>query len=383
MWAAIRLRLLEAQRRGAPWLLLVGCAAVFFVARAGGETADGRYGLATDLAALLTYVAALFYGTFPLSIDRERRRAYLPGASPVSPPVWALGNAFGAVLLTFGAGIAVFGSAALGCTSAGGIETHAIAPLTARGLYWVPQENTLKIDVFERAHALRLVTRSVLRTENTIGTPQAPTLEVDGVPYPAFPGQPMVVPAKAPEVHLRNASPEFALAIVGEEVWTLDEPRSFLMNAMAAGVAPTLGAAAVAAFGVSAGACLSAPVAALLAALVLCLAGMKGFLLDTYTYGGSTAAARAEEQDAHDHSGHDHGPAPGEAESTLRSTARSTMKVVLWAVPDLAELDRTDRVALGEWTGLKQGNRALAILAVALAWAALVGGLGVWTRRLP
>jgi hypothetical protein len=106
---------------------------------------------------------------------------------------------------------------------------------------------------------------------------------------------------------------------------------------------------------------------------------MKGFLLDTYTYGGSTVAAH--QDDGHGH--HHHGPAPGENELAVRSTARTAMSFVLKAVPDLSSLDRTGRVALGEWTGLKEGARALAILAAALAWAALVGGLGVWTRRLP
>jgi hypothetical protein len=377
MWAAIRLRLLEAQRRGAPWLLLIACVAVFWVARAGGETADGRYGLATDLAAALTYVAALFYGAFPLSIDRERRRSYLPSASPVSPPVWAVGNALAAVLLTFTAGMAVFGCAALGCASSGGIETHAIAPLNQTGLFWVPPDNTLRIGVSEEAHAVRLVTRSVLRVEDRIGTAEAPTLEVDGESFLAYAGQPMMVPASAPAIHLRNASPEFALAIVGEEVWALEESRSFVLNGLAAGVPPTLGAAAVAAFAVAAGACLSAPVAALLAAVLLAISAMSSFLLDTYTYGGSTAAAHE------DHGHHHHGPAPGEADLALRSTARAMMRPILGALPDLASLDRTDRVALGEWTGLQQGKRALLLLAGALVLAALIGGLGVWTRRLP
>ena len=72
MRAALRLRLLEARRRGGWWLLGIGVAVVSWVAWAGGETPDGRYGLATDLAAAFTYLAAVFFGALPLATDREK-----------------------------------------------------------------------------------------------------------------------------------------------------------------------------------------------------------------------------------------------------------------------------------------------------------------------
>jgi len=56
---------------------------------------------------------------------------------------------------------------------------------------------------------------------------------------------------------------------------------------------------------------------------------------------------------------------------------------VLAALPDLPDYDRCDRVALGEWTGVRRGGPGAGILAAGLALATLLGGAGVRLRRTP
>ena len=131
----------------------------------------------------------------------------------------------------------------------------------------------------------------------------------------------------------------------------------------------------LAAFGTAAGANLSAAVAALLTTLVLLLASLKGFLTESFEHEGKTQAARAE--------GHAHEHGAGEPTAVHRA-AEGMVQGVLTLLPDLSDLDRTDRVALGEWAvnRRRNGTAALVLLA-ALACAAALGGLGVHARRTP
>jgi hypothetical protein len=59
------------------------------------------------------------------------------------------------------------------------------------------------------------------------------------------------------------------------------------------------------------------------------------------------------------------------------------VQAVLAVLPDLSDLDRTDRVALGEWTGTRRTGPAALVLLAALVVAAVLGGLGVRARRTP
>ncbi|MHC4341944.1 MAG: hypothetical protein ACYSX0_17225 [Planctomycetota bacterium] len=366
MWAALRLRLTEARRRGGLWLLGASVIVIGWVAIAGGDTPDGRYGLASDLAATFTYLAALAYGAFPLAIDRERRRSYLPGASPVRPAEWALGNALGAAVIAFVTGLLLFAAAGIG----GGIETYAFTRMEAEGVY--PLD--LRIPVPEDATRLRLVPRVQVNVEETVGTTDAAPIEVDGETYWVHDFRPIVVPIESNRPLLRNLSKDHIVSIVAQETRALGARRPFLLNALLAGAAPSLGAAALAAVAATGGALLSAPVAALLTALVLLLASMKGFLLDTFEHEGEVQRVRSDGDHAHEF---DEGP------GVAREAARGVIEGVLLVLPNASELDRTDRVALGDWTGLKGSGRALLILCGALAVALVLGGVGVHRRRLP
>lgn len=358
MRAAFRLRLLEARRRGGLWMLPLAAALVLLVGRLGGETPDGRYGLASDLAVTLGYLAAVFYGAFPLAVDRERKRSYLPSASPVTPWTWALGNALGAAavvgLLTF----VLFAAAGLGAAAGGGVPTHAVQRISARGL----QELPFAIETRAEAKAVRLLFRTYLKGD-PVGAPDFARVEVDGRVYEVYPEVPITVPVSQRRFVMRNRSPEYAVALVPREFRALGEERSFLANAAAAGVAPALGAAALAALATAAGANLSAPVAALLAAVLLFLASLKGFLFETFDYEGIRAEAQA----------------AGEA----RVVARAVVKTMLWPVPEIGELDHSGAVAIGDWTGFAGAAWALALLAISLALAFALGGLGVHLRRIP
>jgi len=371
MWAAVRLRLLEARRRGGLWLLGGAAVVILLVARFGGDTVDGRYGLATDLAAALAYLAAVFFGAYPLAIDRERRRTYLPGASPVSPWAWAAGNALGAAVVGAAAAFVLFAMAGIGTAWSGGIETNAVTRVGGQGIGWLP------IDIKGApadGRRIRLEFRVYLDVDDAIGTPDAATVEVDGRRYHVYPGQTLVAAIDPPSVPIRNLSSEFAVGVVREKIRVLRSEEPFLLNALRASVPPALAAAAVAAFGAAAGANLSAAVAALLTTLVLLLASLKGFLVESFAHEGKAQAAVAQ--------GHAQEDAPGEP-TAVRRAAKRMVQAALTLLPDLSDLDRTDRVALGEWTGIRRIGIAALVLLGALACAAALGGLGVHARRTP
>jgi hypothetical protein len=114
----------------------------------------------------------------------------------------------------------------------------------------------------------------------------------------------------------------------------------------------------------------------LLTAVVLLLAAMKGFLLDSLEFGG-----RQETVAVHGEGAHVHGL---EEQSIAHEVARGVVRAVLSVLPDLSELDRTDRVAMGDWTDPRQrSGRALLYLCGALLLAGVLGGIGVHQRRLP
>ncbi|MHC4133544.1 MAG: hypothetical protein ACYTDU_02800 [Planctomycetota bacterium] len=375
MWAAARLRLLEARRRGGLWLLGGAVVVVLLVARFGGDTVGGRYGLATDLAAALAYLAAVVFGAFPLAIDRERRRAYLAGASPVSPWVWAAGNALGAAVVGGAAAFVLFAAAGIGTTWSGGIETSAVTRVGGQGTAWLPVDiKSAPAD----ARRIRLEFRSYLVVEDAVGTPDSATVEVDGRRYDVYPGQTLVAPIDPPSVPIRNLSPEFDVGVVSEKIRVLRSERSFLLNALGASLPPALAAAALAAFGAAAGANLSTAVAALLTTLVLLLASLKGFLLESFAHEGKARAAVAHDP-THDRA---HVHAPGEP-TAVRQVAKRMVQALLTPLPDLSDLDRTDRVALGEWTATRRTGPAALVLLAALIVAAALGGLGVRARRTP
>jgi len=369
MRAALWLRLQESRRRGGLLVLAGGAAVIAAVALWGGDTPDGRYGLATDFAATLSYLAAVFYGAFPLAVDRERKRSYLPGASPVPPWAWALGNAAGASVATALTAAAFFLAAAAGTSLSGGLATYSVTPIRATGTHWLPLAIT---EVPPDAHAMRFEVRSYLRGEETIGMPDAAMITVNGARREVFPDQSVQVPVAPPRIELRNETPEYLVGIVGESVRVLGGRRSFLRNAARAAPAPALGAAALAAVGAAAGANLTATVAGLLTTVLLMLAGMKGFLVETLEFEGAAQAANEE------HDGHHHGPAaPGPA----GEAARAVVRAVLVVVPDLAALDATGTVALGEWLDGTRAGRGALLLAEALLVATAAGGLGVRLRR--
>jgi hypothetical protein len=219
-------------------------------------------------------------------------------------------------------------------------------------------------------------------------------LLVDGREILVPADQPVTLAATPPAITIRNPDPARVVGLAGDRTRALGARRPFLANAVLVGLAPALAAFGLAALGAAAGANLSAPVASLLALTFLLVASLKGFLLETWEYEGRVAAAVAgEEHDhedhGHDHAGHDHAP-------PLRPHAvQSAMRTLLFAVPDLPALDASDRVASGEWAGageprpgdaglakaLGRLGRAATVAAVALALAAVLGGLGVLLRR--
>ena len=372
MWAAARLRLLEARRRGGLWLLGGAAFVILLVARFGGDTVDGRYGLATDLAAALAYLAAVFFGAFPLAIDRERRRTYLPAASPVSPWAWAAGNALGAAVVGGAVAFLLFAAAGIGTAWSGGIETAAVTRMAGHGTFYLHPGQTQPVaGVPADARQVRLLLRVYLDAEDAVGTPDAATIEVDGRKYEVYPDQTLVAPITPPDVKIHNLSREFVVGVVRDQMRVLRSERRFLPNALGASLPPALAAAAVAAFGAAAGANLSAALAALLTTLVLLLASLKGFLIESFAHEGKTQAAMAQ---------HEHAASEPTA---VRRAAEGMVQAVLTLLPDLSDLDRTDRVALGEWTGARRLGSAALVLLAALACAAALGGLGVHARRTP
>lgn len=375
MTAALLLRLRELRRRGGLALLSVAGVAIFLVALAGPG-----YGLASDLAVTLGYGAALLCGAFPLAIDRERRRSHLTGASPVEPWAWALGSGAGAGIAAAAATLALFATAGLGGAAAGGIETHVAHPIGGRGTVWLTP--ALRIDNLpDDALALRTEVRAYLRAEDAVGAPGEVALDVDGLEMQVGTDEPVVLPVKPPAVEMRSLGSDVAIGIVAEKTRVLCAERSFLANALLAGIAPALAAFALAALGAAAGANLSAPVAALLAVTFLLVASLKGFLLETWEHEGKVAKAVAGEEQGHeDHAGHRHEP--------VRRTppaAEAAMRGILTIVPDLPALDASDRVARGEWAGVGRSRveKAATLAVFALLCAAALGGIGVLVRRTP
>jgi len=352
---------------------------VLLLAAAGVTLAVGisSYGIASDLAVTFGYVFALCCGAFPLAIDRERRRSHLMGASPVAPWAWALGSGMGAGLAALVATLVLFAAAGIGGAAAGGVETRVAHPIAAHGTVWLLPARRID-NLPPEAEALRTEVRTY-RREDAVEAPGDVALRVDGREVSVPTWQTATLPARAPEVEIRSERPDLLVGIVADRTRILGEERSFLANALLAGLAPALVAFGLAAVGVAAGANLSAPVAALLAGTLLLAASLKGFLLDTWEHEGTVAAAVAGEE----HEGHDHAPV-GRAPEAVRSLMRAILEVL----PDLPALDASDRVARGEWAGAGLGRSArlagaLRLAAVGLACAGALGGIGVFLRRTP
>jgi len=373
MRAAALLRLRELRRRGGLLILVAAVVAIFAVGLRG-------YGLASDLAVTIGYVAALFCGAFPLAIDRERRRSHLTGASPVAPWAWALGSAAGAGIAAALATFALFAAAATGAAAAGGIPTHVVYPLNERASIWLLPERTIGIP--PDAHALRTHVRAFLTAEDAVGTPAAVPLLVDDREILVRTEQAVVLPATPPAIRIRNPDPSRVVGIAGDRTGAVGKGRPFLANGILAALAPALAAFGLAALGTAAGANLSAPVAALLAATILLASSLKGFLLETWEHEGKVAAAVAGERgDADHHAGHHHAPTARAPEPI-----KAAMRGLLGLLPDLPALDASDRVARGEWAGGGVGallSRAARLAAVGLLCAGVLGGLGVLLRRTP
>lgn len=366
MRAAALLRLRELRRRGGLALLAVAGVAVFLVALGGGG-----YGLASDLAVTLGYVAALLSGAFPLAIDRERRRSHLLCASPVAPWAWALGSAAGAGAASAVATFVLFAAAGLGAAAAGGIETHVAYPLNAHGTLWLTPGRPIKLP--PDARALKTEVRAYLTAEDAVGTPGSVALRVDGRDVRVLAGEPIVLEATPPSIEITNPDATRVVGIVADRTAALGAARPFVWNALLVGVAPALAAFALAALGAAAGANLTAPVAALLAVTFLLFASLKGFLLETLAHEGEIAAAVAAVEHDEDH--RPVRPAP--------AAVRSAMRGLLAVLPDLPAFDRSDRAARGEWAGLGRAGRAAAFAGFGLLCAAALGGLGVLLRRTP
>ncbi len=379
---ALRLRLVEARRRGFFWLAGAGALGVFSIALWGGATPDGRYGLASDIAVTAGYVLAVFLGAFPVAIDRERRRSYLPAASPITPWGWALGNALGAATVAGAVMALLFTCAGAGAAAGGGIETWDVGRVPS-GPHWLPQQ----MELGANETRIRARVRAYAKASATVGTAFQASVEVDGQSYDVAPNETVVFTVKpGQKVWFRPGDGDYLIGL--DEIRTLREKQSFLGNALLASIGPALGAAGLAAIASAAGASLAAPVAALLAILLLLLSGMKGFLLDTLEFEGALQESRtASHTHTHDHGGADPARAPS---SGTRAIAKRVLRGALAVVPDLDAYDRSDRVALGEWLWKKKdrtdwggAGAALLTLAIGLLVATIVGGLGLIARRMP
>ena len=386
MWAALRLRLLEARRRGGLWLLAGALLLVFGVALAGGATVDGRYGLATDIAVTLAYVAAIFIGAFPLAIDRERKRSYLPSASPVSPFAWALGNACAAAIVAAGVCFSLYAAAGIGAGVRGGIDTYAMTSIGREGIYWLRPGPPQRIQVPASTRSIRLSARSFLTVERKIGTPDSATLGISGKPYPIFDNRPVTVPVSVVErdgdhfVLIRNRSPQFAVGIDIGSVRALTETRSFFVNSLLAGLSAALGAAVLAALGSAAGAHLGAPIAALLLTMILLMASLKGFVLEIIEHEG--ALKRASET-VRVHGDHTHGGRNALRDHPMRARAKQAITWMLEPLPSVGKFDRAGEAASGRWVGGRPFADGMLALLIALMVGSAVGGLGVMWRRTP
>lgn len=379
MRAAISLRLRETRRRGGLWVLAVCGTVVLLVSLFGGATVDGRYGLATDLAATLSYVAAVFLGAFPLALDREQRRSYLPSASPVAPWRWALGNAAGAAIAVGILGVTLYAAAGIGAAARGGIDTYRVSHFGREGT--IPLHagrDPTKIHVPDGTTHIRLRARTYLVAEDSTGTEEAAIVDVDGTPVKVHHNRPVIAEVRNNPVLLLNRSASFAVAIDIGTFRALFERRSFLLNALQAGLPPALAAAGLAALGAAAGAHLGAAVAALLLAALLLMSSMRGFLLETVQYEGSLRR----QQEA-SHTDHEHTESTVSENAPGRAFAKSAISGLLTIVPAINDLDRTGEVSTGFWVGPSRIKDAALLLLIALGCAAVFGGAGVHLRRTP
>jgi len=375
MLAALRLRWLEARRRGGGWLLALTALAIAAAALWGGATVDGRFGLATDLATLFTYALAVFFGAFPLAVDRERKRAYLPAASPATPVGWAFGNALAAALLTIVVGLVLFLAAGAAVAAGGGIDTYEVARVgNAAGTQWLAHPGAdgararpFGIVVPDDAHSLRFRPRVYVRAEDARGTAGFARVEVGGRPVEVVHDRTLVIPITPPRVEIRNVEPDYAVGIARDSIRALRAERPFLLNAVRAGAGTALAAGAMAALGVAAAAHVAAPVAALLVALLVLLGGLKAPVEESLADEARNAAAAAQEAAV----------APRRANPAARAVVQGALAVV----PDLAGASQTDRAAVGEWVSRRPMWNAALLCAAALAVAAAVGGAGVFRRR--
>ena len=378
MGAALRLRLREVRRRGGLWLLAASMIAVLLVSLFGGETVDGRYGLATDLAATLGYAVAVFVGAFPLALDRENRRSYLPSASPVPPWSWALGNALGAAIAVFTFALCLYVAAGIGAAARGGIDTYRVSRFERSGSLTLPSgPQPVSIELPPGTTHIRILPRTYLVEERAVGSRDAALIDVDGDSFEVHHDRPITLPVRNNPVLLRNRSPDFAVTLDLDSFRALYEERAFAPNAMLASIPPALGAAALAALGAAAGAHLGAPVAALVLTLLLLLASLRGFLIESIEYEGTLRRSRTEA-----HAGHDHGP-PVDFDRPGRAFAKGAVRGMLELVPPIGELDRTGEVSIGEWVGTSRFLRGAIYLALALGFSGIVGGIGIHLRRTP
>lgn len=381
MGAAISLRLREARRLGGLPLLAIAASVVLLVSLFGGTTVDGRYGLATDIAATLSYGAALFLGAFPLAVDREKRRSYLPSASPISPWAWALGNAMGSAIAIFILAVTLYSVAALGAQLRDGVETYRVAKIGREGTVMLNAgPRPTRVRVPEGATHVRLVVRTYLVADEKVGSEAAAMVGVDGRAVEVYPDRPVIVPIRNNPVLLRNRSPAYAVMLDVGKFRALFEQRSFGVNAVQAGIPPALAAAGLAALGTAAGAHLAAPIAALVLIALLLLASLRGFLLEIIEHEG---ALRQQQGAVIDHGDHTHAAPTVNPGSSGRAFAKGAIAGLLDLVPDIGRLDRTGEVGTGFWVGWARVGPAALLLAVALVCAAVLGGLGVQMRRTP
>ena len=364
--AAFRLRWIEARRRGGLWFTVGATALVAFVAWRGGETAGGRYSLARDLAALFAFGLAVFLGSFPLAIDRERRRAYLATASPATPVGWALGQVGAAAAAAGVAALLMHSAVALVVAATGGIATYETTRVgDSPRILWLPEPpRNVRIEVPPTAQKLRLrpVVYGRTTAEGIEGRASVRigdrTLEVDHQ-------RPLTAAIEAPFVMLGADAPAYAVGVPIDSIRALGEERSFLANALRASVGPAAAAAAVAAIGVAASAHLSASVAALAITMLALLGSLKPFLASaTAAETSGVAAASAPPRDE----------VPG--------PARAIVAVALRVVPDLGRVQHRERVVAGEWIAARRVWRGPAwLLAVSGLVATALTALGIRRRR--
>ena len=387
MLTAVSLRVREAWRRGGAPLLVVAFAGVFLVAAFAGESATARYAFATDLAAALAFVGALFYGALPLATDRERRRLLIPCASPVTPAGWALGNALGAAAVSALLAMLLFAAAGLGCAAGGGLEARvawtldSLPDMAANRVLninrvrvdgrlpvaWITETTPLELRTpREDIEWYRFKTRAAPVAELE-GTPSTLSLDINGKRYTASIGGYLDVPVRRDTLVFENTSPGLDIGLVLDRSRALGAPVSFLGTALGTGVPVALGAAFLAALATGAAALLSGPVAALLAGVVLILGALRSFLMDAIEHVGAANAADA-----------------GQA-MTLREASGGFFRGLLTVIPDLGGLDHSASLSRGEWIASFVGSSTLyglLLLGVAAVLAALVGGYGIRTRRL-